>query len=285
MKVAILGTGLMGTGFAEGLLNAGHEVIVYNRTKARTEGLVALGATAVDTPAEAFEKADASILVMLDGAAVRGTLLEEVTKSSLYGKKILNASTTQIDEIVSLTADVKALGCNLAEATILTGPEELRTKQSSFYLGCEEGDKEFWTEVLGSVSPAVLYVGETGKATMAETPMVFSSAFGLITAAYTASVVRKLNLPQEIVDTYAGILGPMGDYMLPIMIRGDYDQVMASVDNNVTVAKTAESSAKVLGFPSEVFAAIASLLEETANRGYGQKDGSAVCEVILNPIE
>lgn len=283
MRVAVLGTGLMGTGFAEGLLNAGHEVIVYNRTKARTEGLVALGATAVDTPVEAFEKADASILVMIDGAAVRSTLLEEATKASLHGKKILNASTTQIDEIVSLTKEVKALGCNLAEASILTGPEELRTKQSSFFLGCEESDKEFWMEVLGSVSPAVFYVGETGKATMAETPIVFSSAFGLITTAYAASVARKLNLPQEIVDTYAGMLGPMGEYMLPIMMNGDYDQVMASVDNNVTVAKTAENSAKALGFPSEVFAAMTSLLEEAAKRGYGQKDGSAVCEVILNP--
>ena len=40
MKIAILGTGTMGKGMAQGYLNAGHEVIVYNRTIEKTEELV-----------------------------------------------------------------------------------------------------------------------------------------------------------------------------------------------------------------------------------------------------
>jgi 3-hydroxyisobutyrate dehydrogenase-like beta-hydroxyacid dehydrogenase len=40
MKVAVLGLGLMGSAVAEGMLNVGHEVVVYNRTMAKTKGLV-----------------------------------------------------------------------------------------------------------------------------------------------------------------------------------------------------------------------------------------------------
>jgi 6-phosphogluconate dehydrogenase len=47
MKVAVLGLGLMGSAVAEGVLNVGHEVIVYNRTMEKTQPLVEKGAAAV----------------------------------------------------------------------------------------------------------------------------------------------------------------------------------------------------------------------------------------------
>ena len=49
MKVAVLGLGLMGSAVAEGMINCGHEVIVYNRTASKVHPLVALGATAAFT--------------------------------------------------------------------------------------------------------------------------------------------------------------------------------------------------------------------------------------------
>ena len=283
MKIAILGTGLMGSGFAEGLMNAGHEVIVYNRTAARTQHLVELGAKAVDTPVEAFETADASILVLLDSKAVRDTMFSDATKAAIKGKKILNTSTTTIDDIMDIAKEAAANGCDLAEASILTGPDELRTKQSAFFLGCSESNKIFWEEVLRSVSAAVFHVGDTGSATKAEAPYVFNSAFGLVMTAYTACVVRKLNLPEEVVGMYAPVLGAMGEYLLPGMVAGNYDEIAATVNNNLTVSQTAASNAKAFGFPNEVFVAMSKLFEETVERGYGEKNGSAVCEIILSP--
>ena len=41
MKVGFVGLGLMGSGMAASLLKAGHEVIVYNRTRAKAEPLIA----------------------------------------------------------------------------------------------------------------------------------------------------------------------------------------------------------------------------------------------------
>lgn len=283
MKIAILGTGLMGTGFAEGLMNAGHDVIVYNRTLSKTAPLVELGAKAVTTATEAIESADASILVLMNGTAVQEILLSEETKRVLKDKKILNASTTTPEEIIEIAKEVSLYGGELAEASILTGADELRNRQSAFFLGCNATDKDFWMEILQSVSLGVHYVGETGTATQAETPIVFSSVFGLITAAYAASVAIKFNLPQEIMDMYRGMLGPGGDYMFPKMIAREYDESFASVDSNLSVAAAARSSAKFMGFPEQVFEAMSNLLEEASKRGYGEKDGSAVCEVILDP--
>ena len=53
MNIALLGTGLMGYPMARRLCEAGHTVQVWNRTRAKAEGLAAFGATVHNTPTAA----------------------------------------------------------------------------------------------------------------------------------------------------------------------------------------------------------------------------------------
>ena len=61
MKIAFVGTGVMGKSMVANLLKAGHEVTVYTRTKAKAEDLFALGAKWAASPAEAAKGVDAVI--------------------------------------------------------------------------------------------------------------------------------------------------------------------------------------------------------------------------------
>ena len=67
MKVALLGTGLMGRPMARLLVAARHDVRVWNRTRAKAEGL---GAEVADTPAEAVAGVEVAITMLADGPAV-----------------------------------------------------------------------------------------------------------------------------------------------------------------------------------------------------------------------
>ncbi|MFD0788504.1 NAD(P)-binding domain-containing protein, partial [Micromonospora azadirachtae] len=53
LKIAVLGTGRMGTAIAHRLLASGHPLTVWNRTAARTEPLRRFGAAVADSPADA----------------------------------------------------------------------------------------------------------------------------------------------------------------------------------------------------------------------------------------
>lgn len=53
MRVGFVGLGSMGRGMAQSLLRAGHEVVVWNRTRERAEALRGAGAAVAATPAEA----------------------------------------------------------------------------------------------------------------------------------------------------------------------------------------------------------------------------------------
>lgn len=282
MKIAVLGTGLMGSGLAEGLMSAGHEVIVYNRTMIKTVPLVELGAKAVGTPAQAIDEADATILVLSDANAVRSVLLNDETKAVLNGKKILNAATTNPMEIIEIAQEVAQYGADLAEMSILVGAEQLRNKEGAFLVGSSVETESFWNEVLNSIAVSVNRVGEIGDASKAETPMLIGSLFVGATVAYSGAMALKLNVPQEIVQGQLAMFVPGVEYFLPNIYARDYSQAMASVNSFKDVAKTAISTAKSLGMPTNAFEEILALYEAAAQRGYGDQDGTSIVEVLLD---
>ena len=70
MKIAFLGTGLMGTGFVRRMLAQGHEVSVWNRSADKARALEAHGARAFATAAEAVRGVDRVHLMVADDAVV-----------------------------------------------------------------------------------------------------------------------------------------------------------------------------------------------------------------------
>jgi 3-hydroxyisobutyrate dehydrogenase len=70
-RVAFIGLGKMGLGMATRLLEAGHQLSVYNRTASRAEPLVRQGACLYDTPKDACQGVDAVISMVADDAASR----------------------------------------------------------------------------------------------------------------------------------------------------------------------------------------------------------------------
>ena len=75
--VALLGTGLLGSGFADGFLSRGGVALtVWNRTRAKAEPFAAKGARVADSPADAVKDAERVHLILLDDATVDRTIAE-----------------------------------------------------------------------------------------------------------------------------------------------------------------------------------------------------------------
>lgn len=280
MKIAVLGLGLMGSAVAEGMINCGHEVIVYNRTMAKTAPLVEKGATAVASAAEAIAAADASILVLTDGKAVNNLLTEDVLEAS-RGKKILNASTTGIDEIESFAQKVAEHGGSLSEISIMVGPDQVRGQEAYFLLGCPEEEEVFWNEVLGK-DGGVQRVGDVAAATKAETPIVFASVFSSVMMAYAGAALIKLNVPAEVAMATMGGMIPGAEYLMPNILQRNYDECTASTDSLIGVADAAKSTAEQLGMPTRIFDEMKQLYVKAVDAGYGAKDASSIVEILLN---
>ncbi len=283
MKIAVIGTGVIGAGLAEGLIGSGHTVLVYNRTAAKAQALVDKGANLCLSAAQAIQDADVAILVLPGAEAVQQVLLTDIGSGALKGKKILNASTTKPEEIESLAKQVSRLGGSLAEVSIMVGGEQLKAKQGEFILGCDSSEETFWTEILSGVATFTVRAGGVGEASRAETPILFSSMFSMVTMAYAAAAALRLNIPQAVLDRYVTPSVPGGAYFLPMMLERNHDTALATVNSFSGVAATALSTARSTGLPTGVLEEMQKLFTQAIARGYGAKNGTAICEVLLEP--
>lgn len=74
MKAAFIGLGSMGSGMARNLIEAGHTLTVYNRTRSRAEDLGAQGAKVAESPGQAAKDAEVVITMLADDKALEETV-------------------------------------------------------------------------------------------------------------------------------------------------------------------------------------------------------------------
>ena len=136
MRVAFLGLGRMGTAMAQHVLDAGHELVVWNRTAGKAAGLVAAGAREAKTPAEAAERADAVVLMLFGPESVR-----EVLPSVLRPGLLIIDSTTigpaAAREFGRLTAQA---GARYVDAPVAGSVEPARAGTLGVLAGADPAD-------------------------------------------------------------------------------------------------------------------------------------------------
>src|SRR3569623_892134 len=114
MRVAFIGTGLMGYPMAGRVLTAGHELIAYIQTREKAEPLGRKGARSADSAREAIEAGECAVFMVKDGSVVRELLSDEGFIPSLGGRTVIQMSTIAPAESVKLMeADRSAAGDNL----------------------------------------------------------------------------------------------------------------------------------------------------------------------------
>jgi 3-hydroxyisobutyrate dehydrogenase-like beta-hydroxyacid dehydrogenase len=124
MKVGFIGLGNMGSGMAASLLNAGHELAVYNRTPDKTKPLVEKGARKAASVADAC-KGDVVITMLADDAAVENLVFADpgILNSLSKGAIHVSASTISVALADKLTAEHAKRGQRFVSAPVFGRPE------------------------------------------------------------------------------------------------------------------------------------------------------------------
>lgn len=122
MKIAVLGTGLMGLPMAKCLIKAGFPVTAWNRTRSKAEPLADLGARVVDTAAEAVADADVIITMLENGAAVTDVLFGQgVARAAKPGATVADMSSIPPSLARDHAARLRELDINHVDAPVSGG--------------------------------------------------------------------------------------------------------------------------------------------------------------------
>src|SRR4051794_8341345 len=115
MKVAVLGTGIMGFPMARNIAAAGHEVRAWNRSRDRAEPLAEYGIEVCDAAQEAVEGAEIVITMLADGDAVADVAEGlEFPESSVWAQM----STVGIEPTDRLMAVAERAGVPFVDAPV-----------------------------------------------------------------------------------------------------------------------------------------------------------------------
>src|SRR6266487_2936160 len=165
--VGVVGLGAMGSRIARRLGNAGHELVVWNRDPAEAESLVAAGALAAATPADAARRAEAVITMVADPRALvdvtEGT--DGVVGGLGKGTTLIQMSTVGPDSTSRLAALLPAE--TLLDSPVLGSVAEVESGTLSVFLGGAPEPVDHWLPVLSTLG-TVFHLGPVGAGTAAK---------------------------------------------------------------------------------------------------------------------
>jgi 2-hydroxy-3-oxopropionate reductase len=122
MKIALLGTGLMGAPMSRRLAGAGLHLSVWNRTRAKAEPLAAAGARVCSSAAEAVAEADLAITMLEHGDAVRDLLFAQGTARAMRpGALLVDMSSIRPAQAREQASALEALGLRALDAPVSGG--------------------------------------------------------------------------------------------------------------------------------------------------------------------
>lgn len=164
MKLGFIGLGIMGKPMSKNLVKAGHELVVYNRSKASVDELVALGAKAADTPKEVAENSDVIITMLPNSPQVLEICLGEngIIEGAREGQVVIDMSSIDPLKSREVSEGLAAKGVDFLDAPVSGGEPKAIDGTISVMVG---GKKEVFDknyDVMKAMAGSVVYVGEVG---------------------------------------------------------------------------------------------------------------------------
>lgn len=163
-KYGFIGTGLMGNAMALNLLNAGHELTVYNRDASKCKNLVAAGAKQVGTCLEVVAAAEVTFCMVSDPQAALAVCFSPhgVIQGISQGKGYVDMSTVDPQTAEKIGISVQARGGFYLEAPVSGSLQPAKDGQLVIMAA---GDKALWEKVQPAfevMAKKSLFLGEIG---------------------------------------------------------------------------------------------------------------------------
>ena len=188
-NLGFIGLGAMGGRVTKRLLDAGHSVTGYNRTRSKAQWLLDAGMRWADTPRAVAEAADVIFTMVTNTSALHEVLggPDGVLAGLGKGKIYIDMSTVSPAASKRLASQVAAKGAQMLDAPVSGSAITLEQGNLSIMVGGEQAAFEQVKPVLLDIGPKVNYVGKNGLAVLMK-------------------IAINLNLQVQILAFYEGLL-------------------------------------------------------------------------------
>lgn len=281
MKIAFLGTGLMGSLMAERLIQHKYDLIVWNRTTSKTEKLKQLGAEIASSPTYAIQKAELVITMLSDYVAVSSVLFEK--EFSYKNKTVIQMSTISPGESEILSERIQKSGGDYIEAPVLGGLAQIPEGKLLPMIGASEEMFVKWKPFLLNFAENVFYVGNVGKGAAAK--LACNQLIASLLSAFSMSLgyLTDQGIDPELfmqVIRPSSYYVPAFDRKKEAMISGDYSNTNFPLKHLLKDVKLVIDNFGNSNVNVESLIKVKEILEQGVKSNLGNLDYSALHQII-----
>ena len=225
--VGFVGLGIMGRPMAENLIRAGYPLTVFNRTKARADALVELGARAATSPADVARAAPIVIVMVTDSPDVEavvagpGGIIEGVRPGSI----VVDMSTIAPGTERRLAGLLRERGADLVDAPVSGGDVGARNATLAIMMGGEHASVARVQPVLTRLGRSLTHCGPVGCGQLAKLSNQILVGVTLLAVSEAISFARGNGLDPETM-VHAVENGAAASWQLsnlgPKILQGDF---------------------------------------------------------------
>jgi 3-hydroxyisobutyrate dehydrogenase-like beta-hydroxyacid dehydrogenase len=208
MKIGFIGLGIMGSRMATNLQKHGHDLVVFNRTRAKAQPLLDNGATFAESPAGLAEEVDVLFTMLAHPAAVEQTalgadgFLEALRSNALW----VDCSSVNPSFSKKMAAAAAARWIRFADAPVTGSGPVAADAKLVFWVGAESDDLDTIRPLLLCMGNKLIHAGGHGMGTSMK--MVINLLLGTNMAAFAEAMAlgEGLGLSQEMLfDSVLGL--------------------------------------------------------------------------------
>jgi 3-hydroxyisobutyrate dehydrogenase-like beta-hydroxyacid dehydrogenase len=274
-RVGFAGLGAMGAGIAQRLMDAGHPVAGWNRTKEKAQPLLAKGMEWAGTPRELAASVDVLFTMLTNTEAIEATaggddgVLAGIRPGTIWA----DLSTIAPDASVALAERVRERGALFLDCPVSGSPATLAAGQMSVMVGGEREAFDRVEPVLHAIGPKVTYIGENGQAILTKVAINLALVVSVTAFAEGVALVEKAGVRREAVVDAAlksVIASPVLGYRAPLLV--DDGAVFADVDLQQKDLVLAQDLARRLGASVPTTAAATEMLNAARSTDRRDRD-------------
>jgi len=223
-EVGFVGLGVMGSRMVKRLLDAGHKVTGYNRTKTKAEWLIKAGMKWADSPAAAARAGEITLSMVTNTEALKAVTggPEGILAGLSRGKIYMDMSTVSPAVSRELAAQVSAKGAKMLDAPVSGSVSTLEEGKLSIMAAGEQGAFEQARPILEAIGPKVTYVGKNGLAVTMKIATNLSLAVQMLAFSEGVLLAEKSGIARETaveVLLNSVIASPMVKYRGPFVLE------------------------------------------------------------------
>jgi 3-hydroxyisobutyrate dehydrogenase-like beta-hydroxyacid dehydrogenase len=285
MKVAFIGLGNMGAPMARNLIRAGHDVTVYNRTRAKAEPLAANGARIADSVARAVRGCEVAVTMLADDRAVEEAIFgaDGMLHALPLDAVHMSTSTISVEMSKRLAMTHTALGQGYIATPVLGRPEAAATQKLWVIAAGPLELVERSQPLITAIGRGFTIVGrDPWQANMVKLAGNFIIVSLIETLGEAFALMRKAGIPVhqflEIANTLFGspVLGVYGQ-----MIADEkYEPAGFRMKLGFKDVKLVLAAAEEQAVPMPLAGIIRDHFLEGIALGYGDQDWAAIARVI-----